>query len=145
VDSFKQQTYTQRQLLLVSSVPVSADMLAGVDAGQIRVLTLPAASPLRLADVVSAGQWLAPLHPADYYGKNYLLDMAIATGYGKATLIGKPAHFHYQAGAVVQKQPDIAYHDNVEIPRRGSLASVQRLTLKPVARLAAAGCRRHVA
>lgn len=130
LDSFKQQTYTQRQLLLVSSVPVSADMLAGVDAGQIRVLTLPAASPLRLADVVSAGQWLAPLHPADYYGKNYLLDMAIATGYGKATLIGKPAHFHYQAGAVVQTQPAIAYHDNVEIPRRGSLASVQRLTLE---------------
>lgn len=129
VDSFKQQTYDQRQLLLVSSVPVSVDMLAGVDAGQIRVLTLPAASPLHLADVVTAGQWLAPLSAADYYGKNYLLDLAIATGYSKAKLIGKPAHFLYQAGAIVQNQAAIAYHDGVEIPRRGSLASTQQLAL----------------
>lgn len=129
IDSFKQQAYQQRQLLLISTVTPEADLLADADASRIRVLTLAEAKQLCLADVVSAGQWLAPLAAADYYGKHYLLDLAIATSYSKATLIGKPAHFHYQAGTIALQQPGIAYHDGVEIPRRGSLACAQQLML----------------
>ncbi len=121
LDNFKRQTYPKRQLLLVTSIDLSVELPDGQDEGQVRVLSATDASQLNLGDVADADQWLAPLSAADYYGKNYLLDLAIATCYAKADVIGKAAQYCLQASGITLEGEGQTYQHGVKIPRRGSL------------------------
>ncbi|MFP3500656.1 hypothetical protein SB759_41245, partial [Pseudomonas sp. SIMBA_059] len=46
-----------------------------------------------LGELVGNTPWVAGFVPGDYYGPNYLLDLALATRYSQAQVVGKAAHF----------------------------------------------------
>jgi hypothetical protein len=56
----------------------------------------------------------------DYYGPNYLEDIALATRYTKAELIGKAARYTWEGGGFQLKQPDEAYHRVQCLPARAA-------------------------
>jgi glycosyltransferase involved in cell wall biosynthesis/spore maturation protein CgeB/ubiquinone/menaquinone biosynthesis C-methylase UbiE/predicted nucleic acid-binding Zn-ribbon protein len=63
----------------------------------------------------------------DYYGPNYLEDMALATRYTQAELIGKAARYTWEGGGFQLKQPDDAYHHVQSLPARA--AAIRRQTI----------------
>src|SRR5690606_23808371 len=62
-----------------------------------------------LLELTGFGQhWIAAMVPGDYYGPHYLLDMALATRYSKAKVIGKAAwHLLTEEGGA----PHISLHN----------------------------------
>jgi spore maturation protein CgeB/chromosome segregation ATPase/glycosyltransferase involved in cell wall biosynthesis len=56
----------------------------------------------------------------DYYGPNYLWDIALATRYTKAELIGKAAHYVWEGGACRLTQSNEAYRPTQNLPARAA-------------------------
>ncbi|NOS82118.1 MAG: glycosyltransferase, partial [Nitrospira sp.] len=63
---------------------------------------------------------VAGLVVADYYGPNYLEDIALATRYTEAELIGKAARYAWGDGGFQLKQPNDAYHHVQSMPARAA-------------------------
>ncbi len=92
VSQFTKQTYTRRQLLLI----VDGD-------GEFQPNTEPRVKIVRRTDFALAmlhgelekSTWVAVWAADDHYGPNYLKDLAIATTFCDADVIGKTAHYAY--------------------------------------------------
>lgn len=66
--------------------------------------------------------WVAGMLAADYYGPHYLLDMALATRYSNAQVIGKAAFFFMeQGGGVQQCDPGRTYQVTERLAARRSV------------------------
>lgn len=79
--------------------------------------------------------WLALFRPGDHYGSHYLTDLALATRYAGADVVGKAAYFSRQDGATTLHDPELAYQPDQEIPLLRCLvrsATLSRLDLAGV-------------
>ena len=56
----------------------------------------------------------------DYYGPNYVEDLALATRYTPADLIGKAARYSWEGGKFQLTHPDEAYHPVSRLPARAA-------------------------
>jgi glycosyltransferase involved in cell wall biosynthesis len=94
---FLAQNHRRKRLLLlaVSNVQLNAT-------GNICHLSSEHVSGKKIGDVADDATWIACMSSQDYYGPNYLLDIAIATRYTKATLIGKAAYFQAHGQKSIQ-------------------------------------------
>jgi len=64
-----------------------------------------------LQELAGEQRWVCGMHAADYYGAHYLLDMALATRYSNAQVIGKAAyHSADEQGVAVLHNAESAYH-----------------------------------
>jgi glycosyltransferase involved in cell wall biosynthesis len=68
----------------------------------------------------------------DYYGPNYLEDIALATRYTSVELIGKAARYTWDGGRFQLKQPDEAYHHVQSLPARAAAIRRQVIAHEPV-------------
>ncbi|MBN2992439.1 glycosyltransferase [Pseudomonas cedrina subsp. fulgida] len=69
----------------VTRQPATAD-------SRVRLINRRQLAGLTLAELANGAQWFGAMIAADYYGPHYLLDLALATRYSKAQVIGKMAH-----------------------------------------------------
>ena len=65
-------------------------------------------------------QYLARLHPQDYYGPHYLSDLALATQYSDADCIGKGSHYQVDGNRVVLVGDD-RYRPDSRLQQRSSM------------------------
>lgn len=94
VEAYRRQTYPRKRLVAVTG----DGLAAGGDHDQgVQVMSRTAAETVRVADLAGTDGWIAPIHPRDYHGPSYLLDLALATRYAPGTMIGKAAH-HARGG-----------------------------------------------
>lgn len=91
--SFHRQSWPHRQLLL-SFAEGFRPQLSPVGPG-IEVLSDQQAASRRVSSLARDG-YVAGFHPDDYYGPNYLADLALATSFSPVPVIGKVSY--YQAG-----------------------------------------------
>lgn len=75
-----------------------------------------------LQDNLPEAEYIAWFHAQDWYGKNYLLDMALATRYGDFDVIGKAEHYVNVDGRIVCKADGQAYRLQETLPARCSMA-----------------------
>ncbi|NHZ64912.1 glycosyltransferase [Massilia genomosp. 1] len=115
------QTYRHCRLILVYEGEAPS-----VPAG-VRSIPASVAETLRLPGLLRQGEWLAPMLAQDYYGPNYLLDLALGTTYAQVKLVGKLAHFAVEDGIAVLQQPDAAYRPAPALPLRASAAAGELL------------------
>ena len=117
---YQQQRYVHRRLLVVTGknikVPTSA---AGLN---IQITPLSKIKDQTLNTVIGDNaDWLATMMPQDYYGPNYLLDIALTTRYSKADVIGKgAAHYNYVDGLPVLQHSEAAYRPINQLPARSA-------------------------
>jgi glycosyltransferase involved in cell wall biosynthesis/spore maturation protein CgeB/SAM-dependent methyltransferase len=118
--SFERQTFPYKQLTLVTPPGVS---LGGVSPGSsVRHLTRDAAGNLRIADVLAGATHVAALCAQDYYGENYLLDLALGTRYSSAVALGKVAHYARNARAQLTLESDGSqYRSSAAVLARAAL------------------------
>lgn len=83
-------------------------------------LTLDSLEGRALKRLVKSGSWLAAFSPKDYYGPNYLRDMALATRFTEAPIIGKAAYYQANHEGIHQQYVDQAYRADTELPLRAA-------------------------
>ncbi|TVU62360.1 FkbM family methyltransferase [Paenarthrobacter nitroguajacolicus] len=76
---------------------------------------------LSMSDAVSMGSYIGLMHASDYYGPNYLLDLALAGRYSSASVVGKATHFKLGRNGVTTVGSNLAYTAVKILPMRSSL------------------------
>lgn len=86
----RRQNYPHVKLYVV----ITADSIRPSDsaAPQLHLIDRTQLDTLTLGELANGADLLGVMVAADYYGPNYLLDLALATRYSKAQVIGKMAH-----------------------------------------------------
>jgi FkbM family methyltransferase len=105
--SFQRQTHKASSLYLVLGDNVKQPNL---ELPRVHYLPCKAIDGLQIADVIGDAQLLAGMVAEDYYGPNYLLDMAIATRYSSADAFGKVTRYQHAESDIGLVEPDRAYH-----------------------------------
>jgi FkbM family methyltransferase len=76
---------------------------------RVRFLSHTDAATLDIGAIAHGADFVAGMVAQDYYGPNYLLDIALATTYSGAQVIGKNAHYAWDNGAVAMHAAGTAY------------------------------------
>lgn len=76
---------------------------------------------LSMSDASSPGSCVSIMHASDYYGPNYLLDLALAGRYSSASVVGKATHFKFGRKGVTTVGSSLAYTAAQVLPVRSSL------------------------
>ncbi len=123
--TFSQQVHARKELLLV--MPVGSD-------------PVPLRPGLTVVDERAAAQidvtarwpdaWLACLFAQDHYGPSYLLDLALATRYADASVIGKAAYHAWAEGQVRLQGAGSEYRLNDMVAWRRAIVAVHSTPLR---------------
>jgi glycosyltransferase involved in cell wall biosynthesis len=129
---FARQRYAQRRLVVVvpnGFVPKPANGGAAV-----RVVPARMAAGLTCGELAGDGELIAGMVAADYYGPNYLLDLALATRYSRAAALGKVSHYQWSAEAGCRLvQPGVRYCEVESIPARSAVVRAEQVAAMPLA------------
>ena len=121
---YQRQHYVNTSLYVVLgdgiTPPVSDDPC-------VHLLNSEQAKKMVVDGIDKQAELIAGMVAADYYGPNYLEDIALATRYTQAKLIGKAARYAWEGGGFQLKQPDDAYHHVQTLPARA--AAIRRQTI----------------
>lgn len=124
LNNFVRQTYQRKSLLIVTCNSITTDQVkSAAKALGISELTskpLSALSGITLRALLQDQSWLAAFSTEDYYGPNYLLDMALATRFTDAVIIGKGGYFQQKGGELAKVNPDNVYKPGVSLSVRAS-------------------------
>lgn len=96
VACFEAQSYEHKGLLLVATAR-AGDVPQNLPE-HVTVLRLEANQSRLIAEVVAPSSFVATISSQHYYGKNYLMDLALATQYSSAKVVGKVAHYESRHG-----------------------------------------------
>ncbi|WP_161495164.1 glycosyltransferase [Advenella sp. S44] len=117
VNSFDQQNYPNKKLYIVTNLPVSGTEQQGL------ATVVTDASELMPALRRDGAQFVAPISKKDYYGINYLTDLALARLYATDfPVIGKAAYYNCaKKGALSLVNDGAQYHSVNSLSIRASL------------------------
>lgn len=128
----ERQTGVEVSLTVVLRRGVSmAQAEATVASAACRVELLPAKALRRkqLSDLAGEASWIAGMLPQDYYGGHYLLDIALATRYSDAQVIGKAAYHSWQHGECELHDADESYRPANHLMARRAAITVSAAEL----------------
>lgn len=118
---YQNQSYSNTRLYLISDAQLSVpDNVCVMDAATFL--------SSRFTD---SNCYLAMFCADDWYGKNYLLDMALTTRYGKFDVIGKADYFTAGSSNPERSDNSLAYHIVSELTNRRCMARADRLSPLP--------------
>ncbi len=119
VEQFSRQTYGMKSLTLITS-----DITQPVNDGAIRCVDAAGAAKEKVEDILR-GDFVAYLHGEDYYGANYLTDMALTARYTSADAVGKPDPWRAADGALLPPEFGHAYKPAASLPWRSAMVSAR--------------------
>lgn len=120
LDRYQAQRYERKRLRLVTHAGLAREPSSERGQETISVLTREVADTLFLGELVEQDAWLVMMTADDYYGPNYLLDLALATCYCDAPVIGKAERYQWNDQATVVVAPGQAYRTADRLPVRAS-------------------------
>ncbi|MBM6583912.1 glycosyltransferase [Microvirga sp. BT689] len=100
---------------------------------RIKTLTEAEAAGQSVADLVPDADFVALMIPEDYYGPNYLLDLALSAQYSNSAMIGKGAHYCYNGGKVQLVNLEQAYRPTAQLALRSAVIRSSYLRHEAVA------------
>lgn len=117
--NFRRQSYPNKRLLLVGRHAQQAILQEEIEGLAIGVVTTAEQANAELHELYDPETWLAAMVPADYYGPNYLIDLALSTRYTSANTVGKAAYYECEAGLQLH-HPERAYRPAAQLAQRCS-------------------------
>jgi spore maturation protein CgeB len=120
VENYQAQQHARKRLLVVLKRAIDVEKLAGPHDKTIRVVDSSKAAELHLGNDLGHDEWLAVMTADDYYGPNYLLDLAIATRYSDAQVIGKSTRYQWTDEGVHLIDQGRSYQPVSRLPVRSS-------------------------
>ncbi len=118
ITNFRRQTHTSIMLYLVIKHKVT---VPAIDDPRIHYLRRKNIEGKSVSDVIGSAQLLAGMVADDYYGPNYLLDMAIATRYSSANGFGKVTRYSYADTEITLVDSCRAYHHASSLQLRSAV------------------------
>ncbi len=125
----QRQSHDNVRLYVISD---AFDASAVQDDPRIHVISRAQLKKTTIGQLVGDAPWVAGLCADDYYGPNYLLDLALATRYSRATVIGKVAHFAWDGQQAKLLGEAEAYRPAEALSARRSLISSQLVAAQPL-------------
>ncbi len=113
---YRRQHYANTTLHVVTGEGLVQD--ASVTGHRVRLIRREQIVGQTVRACLSDADLIAPMVPEDYYGPNYLLDIALATRYSDAVVIGKGSHHVLVDGTIQLKHGQVAYRPITRIPAR---------------------------
>ncbi|WP_433735135.1 glycosyltransferase family protein [Pseudomonas monteilii] len=123
------QTYSQVRMVIITDAYQSSIVS---DDPRILVLKPAQLKKTSLGELVGNTPWVAGFVPGDYYGPNYLLDLALATRYSQAQVIGKAAHFTCNGQNAQLQSNGLAYRPAQSFSARRSLVATEIVAGQPL-------------
>ncbi|MCE5986558.1 methyltransferase domain-containing protein [Pseudomonas sp. LM20] len=123
------QTYSQVRMVIISDAYQSSIVS---DDPRILVLKPAQLKKTSLGELVGNTPWVAAFVPGDYYGPNYLLDLALATRYSRAQVVGKAAHFTCKGHNAELQWNEQAYRPTQTLSARRSLVATEIVSGQPL-------------
>ncbi|WEK29766.1 MAG: glycosyltransferase [Candidatus Pseudomonas phytovorans] len=123
------QTYSQVRMVIITDAYQSSIVS---DDPRILVLKPAQLKKSSLGELVGNTPWVAGFVPGDYYGPNYLLDLALATRYSQAQVIGKSAHFTGNGQDAQLQSNELAYRPAHSLSARRSLVATEIVAGQPL-------------
>ena len=123
------QTYSQVRMVIISDAYQSSIVS---DDPRILVLKPGQLKKSSLGELVGNTPWVAAFLPGDYYGPNYLLDLALATRYSNAQVVGKAAHFTCKGQNAELLSNEQAYRPTQSLSARRSLVATEIVAAQPL-------------
>ncbi|WP_325948643.1 glycosyltransferase family protein [Pseudomonas putida] len=123
------QTYTQVRMVIVSDAYQSSIVS---DDPRILVMKPTQLKKTSLGELVGNTPWVAAFVPGDYYGPNYLLDLALATRYSNAQVVGKAAHFAWKGQNLDLLSTEQAYRPAHQLSARRALVATEIVAAQPL-------------
>lgn len=121
--TFKKQRYNYKHLTVVYA--------KNIDLKSIKVEGIQFISELENKDfsgIESRSKYIAGIASDDYYGKNYLLDLALATRYSKVSIIGKKSYYDLTSDKeLVIENAGSSYHIVKSISARSSIIKKENI------------------
>lgn len=121
VANMQRQRYAHAKMYLI--VEDSNAILDELKDPRITVLSEEECATLTLSQLAGGAQWFASFSVEDYYGPNYLLDIALATKYSKAAIIGKSTYYSLNGRDVDLIDKGCAYRLVDEVPSRRAVCA----------------------
>lgn len=122
IANFQRQTHGRCTLFLVLGRKAPTPEIQD---SRIRYLRRKEVEGKIISDVIGAAQLVAGMVADDYYGPNYLLDMAIATRYSSANAFGKVTRYSYAESGIELLEPGRAYHNAGSLQLRSAVVRAQ--------------------
>ncbi|MGE8062200.1 glycosyltransferase family protein [Pseudomonas sp. NPDC089547] len=123
------QTYSQVRMVIITDAYQSSIVS---DDPRILVLKPAQLKKTSLGELVGNTPWVAGFVPEDYYGPNYLLDLALATRYSQAQVVGKAAHFTCNGQNAQLQSNGMAYRPAQSLSARRSLVATEIVAGQPL-------------
>lgn len=117
VESFKKQTYSNKRLMILTTIATHNDEQINIKYYSDELVMH---NDLALCDNAFVGV----LHPQDYYGVNYLLDLALVPVYSQSKAFGKYCHYDFMNDNLQLVNPDSQYKYATNLELRAGLVAV---------------------
>ncbi|NOQ14559.1 MAG: glycosyltransferase [Methyloprofundus sp.] len=126
LDNFERQTYKKKSLLIVASPTIA---IHDIGSNKISVLYADKDKSTKFVDLCNETSYISGMIGDDYYGDNYLLDLALATRYCDAHIIGKAAYYclDEDKGELMLKNPEFSYHKVSSVAARSCILMQRKL------------------
>lgn len=118
LQQYQQQHYVNSSLLIMVMGEIAP--LHPITNPRIRLVSSSGINGQTMRAVVGDPHLVAAMVAEDYYGPNYLRDIALATRYSSADVIGKGAYFTLLDGTPTLQQADAAYRPANSLPARSA-------------------------
>ena len=123
--NYQQQCYVHSSLqILVADAVAPQHPIADP---RIKLLSVSGISGQTMRAILGDTQLVAAMLAEDYYGPNYLLDIALATRYTDADIIGKGAHFTLLDGIPTLQDADAAYRPANSLSARSAAIRLSKV------------------
>jgi spore maturation protein CgeB/glycosyltransferase involved in cell wall biosynthesis len=127
IENFNRQSHSDKQLLLLADPRIFQGELQTLPQDNIILVDSVRQANEKITQLLKSSHWLAPMLGADYYGPNYLLDLAVATTYCDTDLVGKASYYQYADFALGLINPKSAYRPAYRLPKRASAVRISAL------------------
>lgn len=119
IGHLQRQHYTNLILHIVVSDDVTYN--APPQDPRLQLVTRSQLGMLTLGGLAAHARFIGAMVADDYYGPNYLLDLALATRYSQAQLLGKSAHYARDQHGISLHHASQAYRSAENLAARASL------------------------
>lgn len=130
IDQLQRQRYEPMRAFILTSRKLAETVR--LDDPRIALLPEWQSRKHSVGELVGDAQWVCGMHADDYYGPNYLLDIALASQYSQAGVIGKAAHYVSDSQGIHLLSAEHAYRPVAVLPARASAIETHRLAEQQV-------------
>ncbi len=127
---FHRQAYNNKYLIVVLSETFDPD-----NTNHDKIHYIYESENKNFSEIDNPSEYIAGIIPDDYYGENYLLDLALATHYNDdVSIIGKGTYYSLiSAQKLLLENADLSYHIVKSIPARSSIIKKEEIGSQNIA------------